>query len=169
MQFIFFYILHAIYLFLYIACNLSFFIYCMQFIFFYILHAKIFKYFFLSLQVSNIVGRTELLCAVFFLLSFFVYSQSVHNGRPSFHSWPGLCLSVCLAVISLLCKEQGVTVLGVVWVYDLVIVSQLDLDEGLKYLSLILKNLYPTLKGESKTKRYVSLTRSHSWLNCACN
>ncbi len=109
------------------------------------------------MQVSNIVGRTELLSAVFFLLSFLVYSRSVCHGRSTSqqHSWLGLCLSVCLTVFSMLCKEQGVTVLGVVWVYDLVVHCQLDLVDGLQFLSLLLKHLldYCKFTGLRKRKR----------------
>lgn len=104
------------------------------------------------LQVSNIVGRTELLCALFFLLSFLFYDRSFPQRRPSSHSWLRLSLSICLAMTSMLCKEQGVTVLGVCLVYDLLVVCQLDLVEMLHCAKIVLKSLYLNLKGH-KAKR----------------
>ncbi|XP_064394194.1 protein O-mannosyl-transferase Tmtc2-like isoform X2 [Halichondria panicea] len=107
--------------------------------------------------VSNIVGRTELLCALFFLLSFLLYDRSLPQRRPSTHSWLRLCLSICLAVSSMLCKEQGVTVLGVCLVYDLFVVCQLDLVDLLHCGKIVLKSLYFKLRGHKAKKRHPAM------------
>ncbi|XP_037505701.1 protein O-mannosyl-transferase TMTC1-like [Rhipicephalus sanguineus] len=63
--------------------------------------------------VSSIVGRAEVLCCLFFLLSFLCYhsyqSSSDGEGRHGRTKWLATCgiLSVC----ALLSKEQGITVL----------------------------------------------------------
>ena len=97
----------------------------------------------LLLQVANIVGRTELLSALFFLLSLLTYirltsSHKYHHPHPSHPSpstpplLPSLLwfsLTLVLAVLSLLCKEQGVTVLAVCVAYDILINSKMDITD----------------------------------------
>lgn len=103
-------------------------------------------------QVANIVGRAELLSAVLFLLSLLSYhrclnqTQQVSNsnlskfrggplssdvGAPDNNNYSLLWLlcTVFLGVVSMLCKEQGVTVLGVCIAYDLFVVSGKDMWE----------------------------------------
>lgn len=115
------------------------------------------SFFFLSLcpQVANIVGRTELLSAVFFLLSLISYHHCLNfnfnqgQGADTKHSsnnynynrrqsevtpptrYSALCLvcSVFLAAVSMLCKEQGITVLAVCVAYDLFVASGKNLSQ----------------------------------------
>ncbi|XP_064397287.1 protein O-mannosyl-transferase Tmtc3-like isoform X2 [Halichondria panicea] len=65
--------------------------------------------------VAGLVGRTELLSAIFFSLSFMAYHRAYTRGMR----WVGV--SVCLMVCSVLSKEQGVTVVAVCTVHDLFI------------------------------------------------
>ncbi|XP_071455403.1 protein O-mannosyl-transferase TMTC4-like [Hetaerina americana] len=85
--------------------------------------------------VAGIVGRADLLCALFFLLSFLAYcqavdksscppGQSIPNGSSS-NVW--LFVSMLLCSVSMFCKEQGITVIGLCSVYDVIGSSQLDL------------------------------------------
>jgi hypothetical protein len=104
-------------------------------------------------QVANIVGRTELLSGVFFLLSLLSYqccldhkhnnskketskyshqeplnSEQLQHIIPLTHfSWLWLMCSILLAAVSMLCKEQGITVLGVCLAYDLFVACGKDI------------------------------------------
>uniref|UniRef100_A0A3Q1HP61 dolichyl-phosphate-mannose--protein mannosyltransferase n=1 Tax=Anabas testudineus TaxID=64144 RepID=A0A3Q1HP61_ANATE len=59
-------------------------------------------------SVAGIVGRADLLCALFFQLSFLTYCKAFNRGRFSVQ-W--LVLSLLLCAAAMLCKEQGITVL----------------------------------------------------------
>ena len=75
-----------------------------------------------SEAVNNIVGRAELLSALFFLLCFMAYVRSCRRGfNPSGTDWRWFSLSLLMAVLSMLSKEQGVTCLGVCTVYDVLL------------------------------------------------
>lgn len=79
------------------------------------------------LQVASTVGRAEVLCSIFFILSFLAYvkailkSPTVLNSSKESTSWLQILLSVLLAVLALLSKEQGITVLGVSIVFDVLL------------------------------------------------
>ena len=68
------------------------------------------------LQVANIVGRSELLAAIFFLLALISYQRAGRRGTTTPSAW--ILLTVALSAVSLLCKEQGVTVLGLCLVLE---------------------------------------------------
>uniref|UniRef100_A0A8C8K9X3 dolichyl-phosphate-mannose--protein mannosyltransferase n=1 Tax=Oncorhynchus tshawytscha TaxID=74940 RepID=A0A8C8K9X3_ONCTS len=53
-------------------------------------------------SVAGIVGRADLLCALFFQLSFLTYCKAFRGGR--------FCI-LLLCAAAMLCKEQGITVL----------------------------------------------------------
>uniref|UniRef100_A0A131XZU2 dolichyl-phosphate-mannose--protein mannosyltransferase n=2 Tax=Ixodes ricinus TaxID=34613 RepID=A0A131XZU2_IXORI len=87
-------------------------------------------------NVSAVVGRADLLCALFFVLSFLCFVRSCCANTPCGEG--GLqydvrssCLwllgSAALAVVSMLCKEPGITVIGVCFVYDVVVICKIDL------------------------------------------
>ena len=105
-------------------------------------------------QVANVVGRTELLSGIFFLLSLLSYQcclshrhsnkkketnkhphqeplnlEQLQHSAPTQFSWFWLVCSILLASVSMLCKEQGVTVLGVCLAYDLFVACGKDLWE----------------------------------------
>ncbi|EMP29766.1 Transmembrane and TPR repeat-containing protein 4 [Chelonia mydas] len=60
--------------------------------------------------VAGIVGRADLLCALFFLLSFLGYCKAFRE-------------------IAMLCKEQGITVLGLNAVFDALVINKLNILE----------------------------------------
>lgn len=85
-------------------------------------------------NVAAIVGRADLLCAIFFLLSFLCFVNSCSqgaNGQTSSasdaQSWLWLLGCAALGIISMLCKEPGITVFGFCFVYDVIAVCRIDL------------------------------------------
>uniref|UniRef100_M4AG21 dolichyl-phosphate-mannose--protein mannosyltransferase n=1 Tax=Xiphophorus maculatus TaxID=8083 RepID=M4AG21_XIPMA len=63
-------------------------------------------------SVAGVVGRADLLCALFFQLSFLTYCKAFNKGKESNTSifqWVVVSLVLCAA--AMLCKEQGITVL----------------------------------------------------------
>ena len=65
--------------------------------------------------VAGIVGRADLLCGIFYFLSIYNYARHIKSG-----SCARFVLSMICCGVAMLCKEQGITVLGVLAVYDLV-------------------------------------------------
>jgi len=72
--------------------------------------------------VTGVVGRAELLSSVFFLLTILTYKNAVFKGL-----WSHLAISMASVGCAMLCKEQGITVLGILVCYELFIVQNLDL------------------------------------------
>ncbi|XP_067669519.1 protein O-mannosyl-transferase TMTC4-like [Haliotis asinina] len=81
-------------------------------------------------SVAGIVGRADLLCALTFLLSFLLYARGclspscLVSYRPESFSLVSILVSMCLCVVSTFCKEQGITVIGICSVYDIVVVCR---------------------------------------------
>ncbi|XP_077584133.1 protein O-mannosyl-transferase TMTC4 [Stigmatopora nigra] len=81
-------------------------------------------------SVAGVVGRADLLCALFFQLSFLTYCKAFkrveENGGFSFW-W--IVVSLALCATAMLCKEQGITVLGVNAAFDVLFICNIDLYE----------------------------------------
>ena len=92
------------------------------------------------------------MAAIFFILSYLCYHNSLiypprtrslikegppSSNKPVSYSLAWIFLSVFFSLVSILCKEQGVTVLGVCVAYDVLVACGLDLPEGIRYLKLI--------------------------------
>ncbi|KAM9319222.1 protein O-mannosyl-transferase TMTC4 [Gastrophryne carolinensis] len=80
--------------------------------------------------VSGIVGRADLLCALFVVLSFLGYSKALPACSKADHTsvfW--VIFSVFLGAIAMLCKEQGITVLGLNAVFDVFVICKLNMLE----------------------------------------
>uniref|UniRef100_A0AAQ5X754 dolichyl-phosphate-mannose--protein mannosyltransferase n=1 Tax=Amphiprion ocellaris TaxID=80972 RepID=A0AAQ5X754_AMPOC len=60
-------------------------------------------------SVAGIVGRADLLCALFFQLSFLTYCKAFNKDDRFSVQWVVVSLLLCAA--AMLCKEQGITVL----------------------------------------------------------
>uniref|UniRef100_A0A665VFN4 dolichyl-phosphate-mannose--protein mannosyltransferase n=1 Tax=Echeneis naucrates TaxID=173247 RepID=A0A665VFN4_ECHNA len=60
-------------------------------------------------SVAGIVGRADLLCALFFQLSFLTYCKAFNRDERFSVQWVVVSLLLCAA--AMLCKEQGITVL----------------------------------------------------------
>lgn len=65
--------------------------------------------------VTGVVGRAELLSSIFFLLAILNYHSLARRPRQVWRSLLLYCLFVTLAMFS---KEQGITVLGVTFAYE---------------------------------------------------
>ena len=72
------------------------------------------------MQVASVVGRAELLSAVFFFLSFLAYVKAVKQ-LTLMKQWMYLLLTVLLAACSMLSKEPGITILGICVGYDVLL------------------------------------------------
>uniref|UniRef100_A0A8C6SMQ6 dolichyl-phosphate-mannose--protein mannosyltransferase n=1 Tax=Neogobius melanostomus TaxID=47308 RepID=A0A8C6SMQ6_9GOBI len=77
-------------------------------------------------SVAGIVGRADLLCALFFQLSFLAYCKAFNKGRFSVQ-WVVASLLLCAA--AMLCKEQGITVLGVNAAFDVLLICNVNVYE----------------------------------------
>uniref|UniRef100_A0A8C6XVG3 DUF1736 domain-containing protein n=1 Tax=Naja naja TaxID=35670 RepID=A0A8C6XVG3_NAJNA len=69
--------------------------------------------------VTGVVGRAELLSSIFFLAAFLSYTRS--RGPENTIVWTPIAATVCLVAVATLCKEQGVTVVGICCVYEVFI------------------------------------------------
>ncbi|XP_065840870.1 protein O-mannosyl-transferase TMTC2-like [Oscarella lobularis] len=86
--------------------------------------------------VAGVVGRADLLAALFYLFAFRAYVKGLEGGRGSV-SYGWLCVMALCAGCSTLCKETGITVLASCAVYDLFYAC--DLEDAWEIVSLILK------------------------------
>ncbi|XP_015925540.2 protein O-mannosyl-transferase TMTC3 [Parasteatoda tepidariorum] len=84
--------------------------------------------------VSGIVGRAELLSAVAFLGALLFYIQNRYQNKNS--AWRDCCVSSVLAVLGLLCKEQGVTALAICCAYELSLSKNLGHVQSIRHLML---------------------------------
>lgn len=75
------------------------------------------------------MGRTELLSAIFFLLSLLSYQQLAERRLPAILSVLWFVLVLVCSILSLLSKEQGITVLALCVVYDAVLVAKVTLQD----------------------------------------
>ncbi|XP_059169827.1 protein O-mannosyl-transferase TMTC3-like isoform X2 [Physella acuta] len=77
--------------------------------------------------VTGVVGRAETLSSIFFLGAFISYSKSTGYRKPT--EWNHLLLTVLLVTVAMLCKEQGITVIGVCCVYEIFIVQRCTVQD----------------------------------------
>lgn len=92
--------------------------------------------------MSNIVGRAELLCCVFFLLSILTYYWAINRGITidsiifvprygentigihgiKYHTrWPLVMISILFSGLAMFSKEQGITSIGVYLLLDILL------------------------------------------------
>ena len=63
-----------------------------------------------------------MLCCLFFFISFLAYIHQLHaNSRVCFF------ISLASCAVAMLCKEQGITVLGINVIYDLVVIVRFNI------------------------------------------
>lgn len=80
--------------------------------------------------VAGIVGRADVLCGAFFLLTLLSYKRYCverQSGRSGRYLW--LLLTVLLMAASTLSKEIGITVLGVCVLYDVFSSSRINIAD----------------------------------------
>ncbi|XP_037088175.1 LOW QUALITY PROTEIN: protein O-mannosyl-transferase Tmtc3-like [Pollicipes pollicipes] len=81
--------------------------------------------------VTGVVGRAELLSSLFFIGAFMAYARSTQS--PHTTDWRRMAIALGCVTTSLLCKEQGITVIGVCAVYEIFVVRKVRAG-GLGYL-----------------------------------
>ncbi|CAL1546804.1 unnamed protein product [Lymnaea stagnalis] len=91
--------------------------------------------------VTGVVGRAEALSSIFFLSAFISYAKSTGYRKKT--KWSPLFVTVALVTIAMLCKEQGITVIGVCCVYEIFIVQRSTIQE----LWAIFRSLLSTKSG----------------------
>ncbi|XP_018107867.1 protein O-mannosyl-transferase TMTC3 isoform X2 [Xenopus laevis] len=69
--------------------------------------------------VTGVVGRAELLSSIFLLAAFLSYTKS--KGPDNSIVWTPIAVAVSLVAVATLCKEQGITVVGICCVYEVFI------------------------------------------------
>ncbi|XP_053980651.1 protein O-mannosyl-transferase TMTC4-like isoform X1 [Hylaeus volcanicus] len=85
--------------------------------------------------VSGIVGRAELLCALFMWLSILLYNYSIYGTRLLCR-WCSMCGCIISIGISMLCKETGITAIGICSIYDLVVVNKVLPSDVITFLTI---------------------------------
>uniref|UniRef100_A0A3Q2PA57 dolichyl-phosphate-mannose--protein mannosyltransferase n=1 Tax=Fundulus heteroclitus TaxID=8078 RepID=A0A3Q2PA57_FUNHE len=82
-------------------------------------------------SVAGVVGRADLLCALFFQLSFLTYCNAFNKGsdRDGRFSVLWVVVSLVLCAAAMLCKEQGITVLGVNAAFDVLLICNVNVYE----------------------------------------
>ncbi|XP_067014529.2 protein O-mannosyl-transferase TMTC4 isoform X2 [Anabrus simplex] len=105
-----------------------------------------------SEAVAGVVGRADLLCALFYCLAFLAYCNAVvHHG--------GLRSSLMLAASMLLCglamfsKEQGITVIGLCCAYDIIVHSKIH---PLTLLAYVWHQVYQLFNPKMRRKKEAS-------------
>ncbi|XP_028847342.1 protein O-mannosyl-transferase TMTC4 isoform X1 [Denticeps clupeoides] len=80
-------------------------------------------------SVAGIVGRADLLCALFFQFSFLAYCRAFRGGNDKTFSVSWVAASFLLCAAAMLCKEQGITVLGVNAAFDILLICNVNIGE----------------------------------------
>ncbi|XP_076281504.1 protein O-mannosyl-transferase Tmtc4 [Lasioglossum baleicum] len=83
--------------------------------------------------VSGIVGRAELLCALFMWLSILLYHQSINASRL-FYRWCSMCGCIASIATAMLCKETGITAIGICSIYDLIVVNKIFPSDVIRFM-----------------------------------
>ncbi|XP_047249014.1 protein O-mannosyl-transferase TMTC3 [Girardinichthys multiradiatus] len=89
--------------------------------------------------VTGVVGRAELLSSIFLLAAFLAYTKSTSVEHSIV--WPPIALTVVLVASATLCKEQGITVVGICCVYEVFVAQGFTLP-------LLLDTLRQVLQGK---------------------
>ncbi|EFN75244.1 transmembrane and TPR repeat-containing protein 4 isoform X1 [Harpegnathos saltator] len=74
--------------------------------------------------VSGIVGRAELLCTLFIWLSVLSYNHAIY-AKHLLRRWAAMFGCAVCVTIAMLCKETGITAIGICAMYDIVIVNRI--------------------------------------------
>ncbi|KAK1888509.1 Protein O-mannosyl-transferase TMTC3, partial [Dissostichus eleginoides] len=87
--------------------------------------------------VTGVVGRAELLSSIFLLAAFLAYTKS--TGRDHSIVWAPIALTVILVAAATLCKEQGITVVGICCVHEVFLAQGFSLPMLLDTLRQVLQ------------------------------
>ncbi|XP_021954638.1 protein O-mannosyl-transferase Tmtc3 isoform X2 [Folsomia candida] len=97
--------------------------------------------------VTGVVGRAESLSSIFFILAFTTYVKATKKRSKT--DWKLMLVCSLLVAVAMLCKEQGITVLGVCAVYEIFILQKLRVKD----LILLLQ---PALRGKGSLPSWIS-------------
>lgn len=75
--------------------------------------------------VTGVVGRAELLAAIAFLQTLMAYIRCTRFARASWKHWCWLGVACVWTALGTLCKEQAVTVVGVCFVHEVMLVHKM--------------------------------------------
>lgn len=89
--------------------------------------------------VTGVVGRAELLSSIFLLAAFLAYTKSTGADRSIV--WTPIAVTVVLVAAATLCKEQGITVVGICCVHEVFVAQGFTLP-------LLLETLRHVLQGK---------------------
>ncbi|KAM3869869.1 protein O-mannosyl-transferase TMTC3 [Diretmus argenteus] len=87
--------------------------------------------------VTGVVGRAELLSSIFLLAAFLAYTRS--TGADHSIVWTPIALTVVLVAAATLCKEQGITVVGICCVHEVFVAQGFTLPMLLDTLLQVLR------------------------------
>ncbi|XP_022064744.1 protein O-mannosyl-transferase TMTC3 [Acanthochromis polyacanthus] len=87
--------------------------------------------------VTGVVGRAELLSSIFLLAAFLAYTKS--TGADQSIVWAPIALTVVLVAAATLCKEQGITVVGICCVHEVFVAQGFTLPMLLDTLRQVLQ------------------------------
>ena len=103
--------------------------------------------------VTSIVGRHELMSGTMSMLSFLCYSSAFKKHDSINADMKKVFLSIILAGVAVMCKEQGITVIAINIAYDIVVVCGLDVPT---FLSLVFFGEQGDAESDSKVAEKVS-------------
>ncbi|XP_062518575.1 protein O-mannosyl-transferase TMTC4-like [Corticium candelabrum] len=96
-------------------------------------------------SIAGVVGRADLMSALCFFLSFWAFHQSCYGkkveydieSRPTSFSLNWIIVCVMLCGLSMLFKEQGITAVGICFVYDVLVVCKINVWKVLNGLLFV--------------------------------
>uniref|UniRef100_A0A674MND8 Protein O-mannosyl-transferase TMTC3 n=1 Tax=Takifugu rubripes TaxID=31033 RepID=A0A674MND8_TAKRU len=88
-------------------------------------------------EVTGVVGRAELLSSIFLLAAFLAYTKSTGVDRSIV--WAPIALTVVLVAAATLCKEQGITVVGICCIHEVFVAQGFTLPSLLETLRQVLR------------------------------
>ncbi|EGI63036.1 Transmembrane and TPR repeat-containing protein 4 [Acromyrmex echinatior] len=108
--------------------------------------------------VSGIVGRAELLCGLFTWLSILLYNHTIY-AKNILHAWVAMFSFIICITAAILCKETGITAIGICAIYDIVIVNKIYPIDVINFFSFkhVDKNLNNCIKYKNILLRLAAL------------
>jgi len=89
--------------------------------------------------VTGVVGRAELLSSLFYIGALMTYAGATGKRREDI-AWLSLIQSLAMVAVAMLCKEQGITVIGVCCVYEIFVAQRVTLHDA---LDIVRRGVFP--------------------------
>ncbi|XP_053597358.1 protein O-mannosyl-transferase TMTC4 [Microplitis demolitor] len=109
--------------------------------------------------VAGIVGRADILCAIFVWLSVLFYSRCIYE-KNLIILIKNLLMCILCITYAMLCKEIGITAIGICYAYDLTIVNKKNIYD----IIIILKK--ESIKNIIEKNKYKCLVRIVLFITC---